>query len=72
MNANVKTKGPVARILDEGLSEAALDKRLDARHDEIEAMLREAREGRERGAFAALEPLHAFLRRARNRFKAGA
>ncbi|HEY2070628.1 MAG TPA: hypothetical protein VGG48_13815 [Rhizomicrobium sp.] len=72
MNANLKTKGPVAKVLDEELSETALDRRLERRHEEIEAMLHEARESRERGAFAALEPPHAFLRRARNRFKANA
>lgn len=70
MNANVKTKGPVAKVLDEELSETTLDRRLAGRHEEVKALLREAREAKERGDFGPLESLHAFLRRARKRFKA--
>ncbi|HEY1632909.1 MAG TPA: hypothetical protein VGF56_16445 [Rhizomicrobium sp.] len=71
MNASAKIKPPVAKVLDDELSEAALDKRLAERRDEIEALLAEAREAKARGAFSPLEPLHAFLKRARARFKAG-
>jgi hypothetical protein len=72
MNTNVKAKGPVAKVLDEELSDAALDRHLADRHEEIEASLREAREAKARGNQAPLEPLHIFLKRARKRFKAGA
>jgi hypothetical protein len=72
MNASVKSKGPVAKVLDEELSEAALDRRLSARRGEIDEMLRQAHEAKATGKSGPLEPLHAFLRRARKRFKAGA
>jgi hypothetical protein len=47
-----------------------MDALLAARHDEIEAKLDEARAAKARGEFAQLEPLHVFLRRARERFNA--
>ncbi|MGH6870376.1 MAG: hypothetical protein ACREHE_02615 [Rhizomicrobium sp.] len=72
MNVTVKKKGPVARVLDEQLSEAALDRRLAGRREEIDGLLREAHDAKSRGRFAPLEPLHAFLRRARSRLKSGA
>jgi hypothetical protein len=44
-----------------------MDQLLANRRDEIEALLEEARESKRRGSIAPLEPLHAFLRRARKR-----
>lgn len=63
--------GRVARALDENISEAEMDQLLAGHEDEIDALLKEARFARSRGEFAPLEPLHVFLRQARERFKAG-
>ncbi len=60
----------IADALDQGLSEPTMDRLLADRHDEVEALLDEARQAKASGAFAPLEPLHVFLRRARERFKA--
>jgi phage tail tape-measure protein len=70
MGTNVKDKGPVAKVLDESIGDAELDNLLDKRHDEIESLLEEARAAKARGKFGPLEPLHDFLRRARERFRA--
>ena len=70
MSTNVKDKGPVARVLDEGTTDSEMDKLLAINHSEVEALLQEARDAKAQGKFAPLEPLHAFLRRARDRFKA--
>jgi hypothetical protein len=61
--------GTVAAVLEENISDAAMDQLLIDRHDEIEGLLDEARNAKERGEFAPLEPLHVFLRRARERFE---
>jgi hypothetical protein len=63
-----KDLGKVAAALEENLSDAEMDRLLSERHDEIETLLDEAREARARGDVAPLEPLHDFLRRARERF----
>ncbi len=62
--------GTVETVLDENLSEAEMDRLLADRHDEIQAKLDEAQAAKERGDVAPAEPLHVFLRRARERFKA--
>ena len=60
--------GRVAAALDENLSDREMDEILAERGQEIEALLEEAREDESRGDEAPLEPLHAFLRRARAQF----
>jgi len=62
--------GKVATALDENMSDAEMDRLLADRHDEIEELLEEARASISRGDVAPLEPLHMFLRRAHERFKA--
>ena len=64
----VKNMGPVTKVLDDDMTDAELEQTLAARHDEIEALLEEARKAKAGGRFAPLEPLHEFLRRARERF----
>ncbi|HEY4114565.1 MAG TPA: hypothetical protein VGM17_10950 [Rhizomicrobium sp.] len=49
------------------MSDAEMDRLLADRHLEIEALLAEARSSIQRGEVAPLEPLHDFLRRARER-----
>jgi hypothetical protein len=56
--------------LDKNISDEEMDRLLVDRGDEIEALLAEARDARARGEFAPLEPLDAFLRRARERYEA--
>lgn len=73
MSMNAKLKQELARVtaaLDENVSEAEMDRLLADRHDEIERLLDEARDAQRRGAVAPLEPLHLFLRRARERHRA--
>jgi hypothetical protein len=70
MSANIKDKGPIAKVLDEGTADSEMDSVLARNHSEVEALLQEAPEAKAQGRFAPLEPLHAFLRRARERFKA--
>jgi hypothetical protein len=48
---------------------AKMDRLSADRHTEIEAKLDEARAAKACGDFAPLEPLHVFLRRARDRLK---
>ncbi|HEX4079319.1 MAG TPA: hypothetical protein VHX61_10670 [Rhizomicrobium sp.] len=70
MNATTKRKlGRGATALDENISDEELDTLLVERRDEIEALLEQARLDEERGDEAPLEPLHVFLRRARERLK---
>ena len=54
----------------ETISEDEMDRRLEMQHDEVVAMLEEARAQRDQGKFAPLEPLAVFLKRARQRFAA--
>jgi hypothetical protein len=63
-----KDLGRVASALEENLSDAELDRLLADQHEQIEALLEEAREAKARGDAAPLEPLHVFLSRARERF----
>jgi hypothetical protein len=49
------------------ISEEEMDRLLEARHDEIVAMLDEAYAQKARGEFRELEPLHVFLQRAHAR-----
>ncbi len=68
-NATLKRKlGKVATALDENISGEEMDRLLAERHEEIEMLLEEARRDQERGDEAPLEPLHIFLRQARERF----
>ncbi len=60
--------GKVATALDENISDEEMEHLLADRREEIEALLEEAREAKRRGEAVPLEPLHAFLRRARERF----
>ena len=68
MSTEVKKKPPIAEILDEDMTDAELDRVLAERHEEVEALLEEARIAKSEGRSAPLEPLHEFLRRARDRF----
>ena len=52
------------------ISEKDMDRRLEAHHEEVVAMLEEARAQRERGEFAPHEPLHVFLKEAWENFEA--
>jgi hypothetical protein len=73
MSANTARKkalGTVETVLDENLSDAEMDRLLAERRDEIESKLDEAYAAKARGDSAPLEPLHVFLRRARERLKA--
>ena len=54
----------------ETISEEEMERRLEAQHDEVAAMLKEAEESIARGDVAALEPLHVFLKEARENFEA--
>lgn len=65
-----KELGRVATALDENISDIEMDRLLSERHDEIEALLEEARQAKARGEIKPLEPLHLFLRRARERYAA--
>lgn len=72
MSTNAKLRQDFARVtaaLDENVSDIEMDQLLAGRHDEIERLLDEAREAQLRGAVAPLEPLHIFLRRARERLQ---
>jgi hypothetical protein len=66
MSMNVKKEAPLAAALDDSAA-AALDNVLAGRHDDVERLLEEARTARVEGRYAPLEPLHEFLRRARER-----
>jgi hypothetical protein len=70
MITNIKDKGPVTKVLYEGTTDSEMDKNLAQNHGKVEALLQEARDAKAQGRFAPLEPLHAFLRRARERFRA--
>jgi len=70
MIANTKNKGQGIDRFTEAISEAEMDRRLDAQHDEVAAMLEEGRAAIERGEVTPLPPLHEFLREARARFEA--
>ena len=56
--------------LGEAMTDAKLDRLLAERLEEVEALLEEARKEKAEGRCAPLEPLHEFLRRARERFNA--
>lgn len=51
----------------ETISEDEMERLLEARHEEIEAKLTEAREAYDRGEYVELEPLYDFLTRAHER-----
>ena len=73
MTSNAALKrdlGKVALALDENISDAEMDALVAERRHEIEALIEEARLDEQRGDEAPLEPLHVFLRRARERFQA--
>jgi hypothetical protein len=72
MNVNPKLQrdfGKVASALGENISNEEMETLLADRRDEIEALLEEAHRAKERGDVEPLEPLHAFLRRARERLQ---
>jgi len=66
MSTNVKEEAPLAAALDDGAA-AELDSVLAGRRNDVERLLEEARIARAEGRHAPLEPLHDFLRRARER-----
>jgi hypothetical protein len=67
MNGNPTLRRDFGKsALGENLPVSEMDTLLSNRHDEIEALLEEAREAKARGDVAPLEPLHVFLRRARH------
>jgi hypothetical protein len=53
------------------LSEDEMERRLEAQHDEVIAMLEAAYAQREQDAASYLEPLHLFLKETREIFEAG-
>lgn len=61
--------GKVVSALGENVSDEEMQTLLADRRDEIEGLLEEARQAKQRGDVTPLEPLHAFLRRARERFQ---
>lgn len=72
MNVNPNLKkdfGKVVSALGENLPETEMDALLHSRHAEIESLLEDARDAKARGEVAPLEPLHDFLRRARERLQ---
>jgi hypothetical protein len=72
MNVNPNLKrdfGKVVSALGENVPDAEMDTLLKSRQDEIEILLEEARQAKARGEIAPLEPLHDFLRRARERLQ---
>ena len=52
------------------LSEDEMERRLEAQHDEVIAMLKAAYAQREQDAASYLEPLHVFLNEIRESFEA--
>jgi len=62
---------PIDPGLDDDVSDDEMDRLLAGRHDDIQAKLDQAREERERGESAPLEPLDVFLREARERLRMG-
>jgi phage tail tape-measure protein len=74
MSTNATLKRDLAKVasaLKENISDEEMDQLLAGRRQEIEILLEEAREAKRRGAVTALEPLHGFLRRARERLHSG-
>lgn len=69
MIANTKNRGQGIDKFTETISEKEMDRRLEAQHDEVVAMLEAGRAAIERGDVAHLPPLHEFLREARTRFE---
>jgi hypothetical protein len=72
MNSNATLKrnlGKVAAALDENVSDEEMDRLLAERRAEIEQLLEEARHAIRSGDVTPLEPLHVFLKRARDRSK---
>jgi hypothetical protein len=72
MNSNATLKrnlGKVAAALDENVSDEEMDRLLAERRAEIEHLLEEARDAIRSGDVTPLEPLHDFLKRARDRRK---
>jgi hypothetical protein len=60
----------VEDMLDDTISEDQIDCMLAEDHDEINALLKEAYDAKERGDSAPLEPLHVLLAEERTRFSA--
>lgn len=72
MNVNPKLTRDFSKVvsaLGENVSDEEMQALLADSHDEIEVLLEEARQAESRGDVAPLEPLHVFLRRARERFQ---
>ncbi len=63
-------KGLVEDVLDNTISDDQIDCLLAEDHDEINALLQEAYDAKERGDSARLEPLHVLLAEERARFNA--
>ena len=72
MNAKATepTKASEFELLDEAVSDAEMERFLAANHDEVAAKLEEARVSIAQGKVSPLEPLHVFLTRMHERFKA--
>jgi hypothetical protein len=70
MIRKTKNKGKGIGTL-ETLSEDEMERRLEAQHDEVIAMLEAAYAQREQDAASYLEPLHLFLKETREIFEAG-
>jgi hypothetical protein len=69
MIRKTKNKGKGIGTL-ETLSEDEMERRLEAQHDEVIAMLKAAYAQREQDAASYLEPLHVFLNEIRESFEA--
>ncbi len=60
--------GLVGDVLDDTISDDEMDRLFAEDHDEINALLREAYDAKDRGECARLEPLHVILAQERTRF----
>jgi uncharacterized protein YqeY len=69
MIRKTKNKGKGIGTL-EAISEDEMERRLEAQHEEVVAMLEAAYAQREEGAASYLEPLHVFLNEVRENFEA--
>jgi hypothetical protein len=70
MITKTMSQGKGIETFTESISEKEMDRRLEAQHDEVVAMLEQAKDSIACGDVASLEPLHLFLRKAQENFEA--
>jgi len=63
-------KGPVGDLFDDSITDEEMDRALADAHDEIDALLQQAYDAKQRGESAPLEPLQVLLAEERIRFNA--